>query len=565
MGVTPDNEPFVDLVQIRAAGAFGTGLLVGRGLVLTALHCVRDPEHGWQTRNDLGVYLLRDLQRGEEHHYSARIKWPCTDTFDDNPRDVAVLQIDDADPPEALVRNRRFGEIPRDPTTGSARGFPKATSGPQLPGGRIEHNQPGRVTYTSETRHALTIDATGRHELENRERWAGLSGGPLLVNELIIGVMREVPEGWKGEAVEAEPLAPLLRVDASLRSLLGVNLPLTDWTRRPRLFTAPELPLRFVQRPRELARIVGHILDANRRSRITVTTAIHGGGGFGKTTLATALCHDWRVRTAFDGGILWVQFTQTTSQVDALALLNDQIRLLDPNSPSCSKSTLASARFRELLSGRDVLVVLDDLWSESLLPLFLHEGSTFVITTRLRRIAAKAGATTVFIDQLTTEEAVDLLSRWLQEVPDADQELVLRDLSIRLGGWPLLLHLVGAWLGELTSDGRTLLDAIQFVNDGFDRRGFTYLDQHSEASRNSAIGASLDASLNMLTPTQRERFQELGILRGDANLSFQTIGQLWAATAAYVGFDTEDALEAMQRLALFTRYDARSKSLRLHG
>ena len=33
--VTPDNEPFVDLVQIRAEGSFGTGLLVRPGLVMS--------------------------------------------------------------------------------------------------------------------------------------------------------------------------------------------------------------------------------------------------------------------------------------------------------------------------------------------------------------------------------------------------------------------------------------------------------------------------------------------------------------------------------------------------
>jgi WD40 repeat protein len=350
--------------------------------------------------------------------------------------------------------------------------------------------------------------------------------------------------------------------DATWKRFLGLlrNPP----PRRPRPFTAPGLPLRLAQRPEELAKILGHIFDADRGSPIAVTTALQGGGGFGKTTLAIALCHDPRVRAAFDGGVLWVQFTQRTSQVDALALLNDQIRLLDPDGPSLSEPTLASARFRELLRGRDVLVVLDDLWSEWFLPLFLHNGPTFVITTRLRPIVAKARATLVFVDQLTPEQAVDLLSLSLQEVPEPDQMLPLRDLSVRLGGWALLLELVGAELGALTGGGRTLPEAIRFVDQRLDRRGVSYLDRRKESSRNSAIGDSMDASLTMLTSGQRERFHELGILRGDADLSFQTIGQLWAATAAYDDLDTEDALEAMQRLALFTRYDARSKVLRLH-
>jgi len=41
--------------------------------------------------------------------------------------------------------------------------------------------------------------------------------------------MREVPEGWGRETVEAEPLAPLFR-NADLRALLGVELPLGDST-----------------------------------------------------------------------------------------------------------------------------------------------------------------------------------------------------------------------------------------------------------------------------------------------------------------------------------------------
>jgi hypothetical protein len=84
---------------------------------------------------------------------------------DGRSRDVAVLQIEEADPPVAPVEYR-FEKLPRAPTTGSVRGFPPATKGPQLPGGRIEHDQPGRVGYTSLTRRALTIDATGRHELD---------------------------------------------------------------------------------------------------------------------------------------------------------------------------------------------------------------------------------------------------------------------------------------------------------------------------------------------------------------------------------------------------------------
>jgi hypothetical protein len=234
--------------------------------------------------------------------------------------------------PEALVRHR-FGELPRAPINGTARGFPKATSGRQLPGGRIEHNQPGRVTYTSQTRRALTIDATGRHELENRERWAGLSGGPLLIDELIVGVMRSVPEGWKGEAVEAEPLAPLLRRDYSLRSLLGVELPLAESTGHagptssiinalpgPIVPDAPDLPPGYRPRETDIAAVKSLLIGGEGNTGIvgrSRAAGLRGMGGLGKTVLATALVQDADVQNAFSYGIVWLTFGREGRRGDA--------------------------------------------------------------------------------------------------------------------------------------------------------------------------------------------------------------------------------------------------------
>ncbi len=227
MVVAPEEAPFIDLVQVRAGGAFGTGLLIAPGIVLTALHLVWDSAQVGGRRDRLGIYLLRDLQNPTvgERHLDARVVWPNLETLSENPADVAVLEVLGTAPPLPSVVHR-FGELPQTPTMGSARGFPACTKGAKLPGGRIERDQPGRVTYSSRTRRALTIDATGPHELEGLKRWGGLSGGPLFAGGLIVGVMREVPNGWKGEEIEAEPLAPLIRQHTALRYLLGVTLPL---------------------------------------------------------------------------------------------------------------------------------------------------------------------------------------------------------------------------------------------------------------------------------------------------------------------------------------------------
>jgi hypothetical protein len=88
--------------------------------------------------------------------------------------------------------------------------------------------------------------------------------------------------------------------------------------REPRVpFLAPDLPPGFVERPREFGRLRALLLDADRGDPVAITTALQGAGGFGKTTLATALCHDEDVITAFDAGILWVTLGETPNVLTA--------------------------------------------------------------------------------------------------------------------------------------------------------------------------------------------------------------------------------------------------------
>ena len=49
-----------------------------------------------------------------------------------------------------------------------------------------------------------------------------------------------------------------------------------------------------------------YCVDEQREEPVAITAALKGAGGYGKTTLAQALCHDQRIRDVFDDGILWV-------------------------------------------------------------------------------------------------------------------------------------------------------------------------------------------------------------------------------------------------------------------
>ena len=70
-------------------------------------------------------------------------------------------------------------------------------------------------------------------------------------------------------------------------------------------FMAPDLRHGFIARPTESDALVAMLLDRHRLIPLAITTALQGAGGFGKTTLAAAVCHDDDVVAAFDDGILW--------------------------------------------------------------------------------------------------------------------------------------------------------------------------------------------------------------------------------------------------------------------
>ena len=76
-------------------------------------------------------------------------------------------------------------------------------------------------------------------------------------------------------------------------------------------FMAPDLPENFVDRPTEFNQLKELLLTPDRKETVAITTALSGAGGFGKTTLAAALCHDEEIIQTFDDGVLWITLGQT--------------------------------------------------------------------------------------------------------------------------------------------------------------------------------------------------------------------------------------------------------------
>ncbi|MBA3530521.1 MAG: hypothetical protein H0T73_01180 [Ardenticatenales bacterium] len=204
----------------------------------------------------------------------------------------------------------------------------------------------------------------------------------------------------------------------------------------------------FVARPSEYEALKSQLLSHVTGEAVAITTALRGAGGFGKTTLARALCHDPAVRGAFPDGILWVTLGESPGDLTGrvVALLH---ALRPEEEAMVADVESAVTRLAALLEGQRVLLVIDDVWEATPLAPFLRGGEhcARLITTRKSDVLPR-GTHRVDVDAMRASEAVVLLG---MDLP-AGHEAELTRLAARLGEWPLLLRLVNKFLYDLVTD-----------------------------------------------------------------------------------------------------------------
>jgi WD40 repeat protein len=287
-------------------------------------------------------------------------------------------------------------------------------------------------------------------------------------------------------------------------------------------FMAPDLPQSYVERLAPMEQLLGRLLEAGRENPVAITTALHGAGGLGKTTLAAALCHHDAVMSAFDDGILWVTLGQKPNLLEALvklytALTGERIGFIDTED--------ASLHLAERLEDKNCLIVIDDVWELEHLAPFLRGASscTRLITTRHFEIAAEAAR--VEVDEMTPREAVRLLTARVQV--DSGNIPACRDLTRRLGEWPLLLELANASLRQRIERGDSVTGALQYVSQKLEQQGVTAFDQRNAQARSRALTRTLELSLSQLEAAERVRYDLLAIFPEDLNIPIRQATLLW--------------------------------------
>lgn len=331
------------------------------------------------------------------------------------------------------------------------------------------------------------------------------------------------------------------------------------------MFMAADLPIEFVPRPEEFKALKDSILYGERARPTAITAALEGAGGYGKTTLALALCHDPDIRASFPDGIIWI--TLGEKQQPLIGKIEDLLYLLSGERPNFTSLEAATTRLKAMLTDRSMLLVIDDVWRESDLTPFLQERSScaWLVTTRLDSVLP-SNAFRIPVDAMRWNEAVQLLRKGLESQPDIeDLEPTFQKLASRLGEWPLLLTLTNGVLRErVTRFGEPLSTALTYIQRTLDKRGVVAFDAKNVEERREAVARTLEVSIAHLDADDQARFEELAIFPEATVIPLTTVQRLWHATGGLDDLDTEALCQRLSGLSLLLSYDLKTHYIRLH-
>ena len=296
--------------------------------------------------------------------------------------------------------------------------------------------------------------------------------------------------------------------------------PKTVVRRTPKLM-APNPPADFVARPTEY-NALRDLLLADGNAPVGITAAIRGAGGYGKTTLAQALCHDSAIIEHFPDGIFWVELAQEPGELTG-RVLNLVENLIDRR-PGSTTLDAATSELIKALGDKKLLLVIDDVWQAVHVTPFLQGGPhcTRLVTTRINTVLP-VDAPRISVDAMQRDEATQLLGAGL-----SDGGKALEKLAVRLGEWPLLLRIINAVLRQWVGLGESLQQAITDVNQALSEEGLGVFQNTASANeRHTSVAATINVSLRLLNDRERQYYQQLAIFPEGADIPLATVAQLW--------------------------------------
>lgn len=275
----------------------------------------------------------------------------------------------------------------------------------------------------------------------------------------------------------------------------------------------------FIDRPRLFAQIKAQLLSVTSKP-LSLTSALQGRGGYGKSVLAGEIARDPEIRDAYIDGVFWVSLGQDNP--DVLGQINYLIRRISGAGGAPDVNT-AAEELRRLLEKRDVLIILDDVWRRQDLYPFAKatgQGNASLLATTRKLDALPTSAQTIDISGMEPDEAVALLSYGL--APDATEQRALSAFAADFWHWPQLLAIVNGLLRGRLRDGDTLLHSLDTIAVGARRGVVPGTDE-----RERTIANVMQMGIDDLDPADRERFKALAVVPEDTAIPVAIFAPLW--------------------------------------
>ena len=278
----------------------------------------------------------------------------------------------------------------------------------------------------------------------------------------------------------------------------------------------------FVGRDSEIAALTGLLDAAGSGPAALVISAIGGTAGVGKTALAIHWAH--QVAGQFPDGQLYVNLRgydpdEPVAASDALAGF---LRALGvPGQDIPAETSERAARFRSLLAGRRMLVLLDNAGqAEQARPLLPGSpGCLTVVTSRdgLAGLVARDGAVQLELDPLPLTEAIGLLRALIGARVDSD--LAAADaLAARCARLPLALRVAAEF-----AVNRPSASLARLAGELGDQQRLDLLD--AGADPRTGIRSVFSWSYQQLDAEAADLFRKLG-LHAAVALTASTAGQV---------------------------------------
>ncbi len=356
------------------------------------------------------------------------------------------------------------------------------------------------------------------HELLMRAlRQAGRLGDALAVYR---GLRKHL-----ADELGVEPSAPL----RALHQRLLEDEPAPSRPDRPRLlpadvagFVGRELELRGLDEVAHAARLV----------------LVVGPPGVGKTATVVHWAH--RVADRFPDGQLFLDLrgfdrTAPLRAADALARL---LHVLGQRADETELDVLV-LRYRSLLAGRRVLIVLDNVAEpEQVRPLLPgHPGCLVVLTSRdrLGGLVAVDGARRVTLDVLAPDAALTLIEHVAGAGRVRTELTAATELARLCGHLPLALRVASTRLADQPHQ-----TVRQFADELADRGRLTRLTV--DGDDRAGVRATFELSYRSLPARERRTFQVLGVVPG-VDVATQTAAALLDVPAG----EAADLLDGLAR------------------